>query len=260
MPPYSKENAHNRHDLQEIILEEGQYSTPTGPDLRDASTISVPNILAPIFNEDNPLSVGSLLPMGLKNRLKLLAHDNEAYFTKDETALYSMLEKNGAAPSTLDNRIRLAFWHEYDAACAGGRHMNVSNICAGLISTTYFLQKYIVHAEKAAWVLLPPVKYDVMVTESLQHGLTKMREMLDLPIHSINLKGQEVINTKVLEAKIKIVAMLDMRMKGAFVERKVNVNIQKNITDEISKINMEELEGQLLALERATAPAPSTQQ
>lgn len=210
-------------------------------------------MLAPVFDESNPLSVGSLLPIGLKTKLKQLVREQPEMFEKSEQELDKLLVERGAQPTPLDNRLRLAFWHEYDASCLAGRHMNLSNICAGLMSLTYFSTKYLNHAEKAAWMLLPPVKYDVLVTESLHHGLNKLRDLLDISIYN---PKTGMPDPRLIDCKIKIVAMLDMRMKGAFVEKRLNVNIQKNINEELTKINMEDLEEQIRKLEgQSSEPA-----
>jgi len=215
----------------------------------EISGVSVPEVMAPLFDEDNPLSVGSIMPTNLKNRIKLVVHDNPELFLLDETGLYEALTKRDACPTATDNRLRLSFWGEYESACTTGRHMNISNVCAGTISTSYFVQRYVTTPEKLAWLLMPPVKYDVLVTEALSHGLMRLREMLDMPIHETDKHGNIKISPKLLEMKLKIVAMLDMRMKGAFVERKINVNVQRSVKEEVNRINMEELDAQLEKLE-----------
>lgn len=187
-----------------------------------------PSVLAPSAAQEsstldlsNPRSVVNLVPERVSRAIQDAASTNPEIFNIDEKDLYKLLKDSNHQPSPTDNRLRLKFWMEYERVQERSeKQMNISNVTAGVCSRELFYDRYLANPHKVAWLLTPPTGYAVKAEEALEFGIEQLRDILDLP-HVVGGR----VDTKLGELKAKIVAMLDIRVKGAIVQRSMNLNV-----------------------------------
>lgn len=182
-----------------------------------------------LWDTANPASVVNLLSPGASDKIKNCAIVKPDLFNiQDEHTLYQHLSKIKAKPTPTDNRLRLAFWLEYDRVCNGFKdRIEMVNVYAGVCTHAYFENKYLKIPEKVAWLLTPPASYEVVLEEALQFGIEQLRETLSLP----HLKDNGEIDVKMIELKAKIFAMLDMRKHGMYTQKIKQESLNINVTD-----------------------------
>lgn len=194
------------------------------PDSTNPGLVPEPT-LADIWNTDNPRSVINIIPNALRQKFEEAFKARPQYFGLDEKTLWKMLRVEGLGLSPTDNRIRMKFWHEYDLAQHNDKNMNISMVLAGVCSRPYFEAYYALQPSKVAWLLTPPAGYAAVAEEALAFGMEQLRDMLELD--HIDEHGKPMV--KLMELKAKIVAMLDMRVRGALVQKIEQKTIGLNI-------------------------------
>lgn len=168
------------------------------------------------FDETNPYSLVNMLPP------QCVAMMAEKY-CKFLLGLSLTKRKNKIKPDTQLNRLRVAFWREYDDACANRRKVEFKNIYGGTCSQEYFYT-VIEDIESFVWLITPTPNYQLQIEEALHFGIERMREILEMPLYERketkrkDNKGyvvKELPNVKLAALMVKIVEMLDARVKGA---------------------------------------------
>lgn len=199
---------------------------------------------AVVFDLDNERSVLRLVTTALREAILNLP---EEYRNKSEREFY--LEYR---PGAMENRLRLSFWREYEAAQETMTGINVIKIYAGLCTKEYFYQKAIKNPVILGWMLIPPTGYAVLIEEALGFGVQRLREIMELPL--FNSKGE--VNVKLCDTIIRATAMLDMRIRGAYVQksevRQLNFNMHadaKDMDKAVLASNMDEIEKRIKFLE-----------
>jgi hypothetical protein len=203
-----------------------------------------------IWKRDDERSLINILPTVVSNKLIEGSKGRPDLFGLDERTLFKTLRTEKKVPTPTDNRLRLAFWMEYDRAQASNKRMEILPIVAGICMPHYFYNEYLQRPEKVAWLVCPPASYEVVMEEGLQFGIEQLRDILEQPHVSLNSKNQEVVNVKLAELKAKIVAMLDVRVKGAPLQRiqqtSMNVNVsEKQISAAMTELTMDQIEKKL---------------
>lgn len=215
-------------------------------DLRDADSTARP---VDLWERSEPRAMINLVPPALQQAFMTAAMGASDLFCGDERTLLKKLRESERTPTPTDNRLRLAFWMEYDRAQSLMKNMRVDNIFAGICTRNYFYGNYLANPAKVAWLLMPPTSYVVKMEETLDFGLDQLRDILEIP-HGTS-------NVKLMELKAKIVAMVDLRVKGAVPlkidQRNMNINVATT-AEQVSKIamggTMAELDVRLKELER----------
>lgn len=199
---------------------------------------------AVVFDLDNERSVLRLVSDAIREAILKLP---EKYQNKSEREFY--LEHR---PGAMENRLRLSFWREYEAAQETVMPMNIVKIYAGLCTKEYFYQKVLKNPVILGWMLIPPTDYAVLIEESLGFGVQRLREIMELPL--TNSKGE--VNVRLCDTIIRATAMLDMRIRGAYVQksevRQLNFNMHaeaKDMEKAITASSMEEIEKRIKFLE-----------
>ena len=174
-------------------------------------------------------------------------------FGIDERALYQKLRLSNRLPSPTDNRLRLAFWVEYDRAQALAESMKMQNIFAGIATSGLFYNQYIRSPSRVAWLLTPPVSYVVKTAEALDFGLDRLRDILER--EPVDAKGK--FDVRLAELQAKITWMLEQRVKGAVVtkieQKTFGLNVHtsdKAVAQMAMGDTMESLEKRLKDLEK----------
>ena len=223
---------------------------PTALSIRNAAGEEIP---LEIWDINNPASVINLLPPSVRALLTNAKEKVPHLLDMDERVLWKELRSQDKSPSVSDSRLRMKFWNEYERAAALGERMNLPNIYLGVCSPDYFQNRYILMPEKVAWMLCPPASYVVKMEEALAYGVEQLRDILELPL--VDAKGRP--DMKLAELKAKIVAMLDIRVKGAIVQKVENKTTSLNIntTDkQVAKAmlfnSMEDIERRMKELDK----------
>lgn len=177
-----------------------------------------------LLDKSDPRAVVNLVPEDLRQHIEDMAFENPEYFNQDERslrALFKEANKNGklthreAEIGATENRIRVAFWTEYNRAQDSGGRMNLANVCAGICTKAYFYNEITKRKTKLAWVLTPPTSYTSAMEEALIYGVEKIRDILDIELK--DSKGN--VNVKAAEVLLKTIQFLDQRVKGAIVQK-----------------------------------------
>jgi len=174
-----------------------------------------------LFNRADERAIINLVPPQVQSAMLDSAKRRPDLFNLDEKSLYKTLKQEECTPTPTDNRLRLAFWMEYDRAQTTVKDMVMTNVVSGVCTRDYFYGNYLKHPEKISWLLCPIVSYEVKMREALDFGIDRLRDILELPY--IDEKGR--INTKILDLQAKIISMLDQRVKGSVLQKNMNLNV-----------------------------------
>lgn len=152
-------------------------------------------------------------------------------------------------------RIRMSFWHEYETAVVRGANMRMSQIIGGVCTETYFRAKVLTDNKKMAFILCPPTDYVVQVKEALSAGMENLRKIVSAKV----VDDDGYLMPKAADMVIKAVQMLDLRIKGAIVQRidQRSVNLNMNQNSQNNQIPMprtvEEIRAQLAEVKKQLA-------
>lgn len=202
-----------------------------------------------IWAQDDSRSVVRLAPDSIQR--KMLEIPDE-YKNLDEPGLRKLIQ-----PTATDNQLRISFWLEYDRVQREfAPKMEMIAILRGIISEDYFYSRYVKDPKRLAWVLIPPKSYTVKLTEMLELGLERMRDIL-----AMDPKESGKLNTKLLELQVKVAQAMDMRLNGAIAQKleienkNTNLNYQlrgtaQELSNLIESANMEEIDKKLESLRK----------
>lgn len=205
-----------------------------------------------IWDARNPRALINIVPDSIKEAMDKHLFEHEELFNHDEHTLARKLRSLEETVTATDNRIRLRFWMEYDyAQTYHCNNIDISRVVAGICSREFFYKRYLKSPYKVAWLLTPPTTYIVKANEALEYGLEQLRELLEADPKN----GGNKIDTKLGELKLKIVAMLEARVKGAVVQKSMSVHAvtadmktAQAVAQVMTGPTMEELESRLKRL------------
>lgn len=194
-------------------------------------------------------SVYSLVTPIVREWMDQHIHEHPELFHQNEkTLMESIRGMKGTKPHGIgvtENRIRVAFWMEFDRATATGTNMNMARVYSGICTGEHFHGLVIRKPEKLAWILTPLTSYTIAMEEALVSGIEKLREVFEFPLY--NKRGEP--DVRVGELILKAVAQLDLRVKGAIIQKiqtqSLNVHAHVNKpTESMSDLDkrLEELE------------------
>lgn len=164
-------------------------------------------------------------------------------------------------PTQVHQLLRQGFWDEYDRC---QRHkipmMDTYRIIHGVCSLGYFNNRFLAEPLNMAWLIVAPTDYLKSMKELLQMGAAQFREILTMS----NRNGDGSPNTKLMDVKFKIIQHVDMRVKGAIIQRIDQRNINVNLDGEtkagrdaaaeiarpVGELSMSEVDAKLKALEQ----------
>jgi hypothetical protein len=178
------------------------------------------------------------------------------YLELDERGLKQLVFGDpDAVPAQTHERLRISLWDEYDRAVRHREKMiDISRAIHGTCTMGFFVNKFIADPTNVAYIIQPPTDYTKSIKEMVQMGMTQLREVMAMP--NVNKKGEP--NTKLIEAKTKIFQHLEMRLKGAIIQRidqrNINVNFDGEgpapFKDASDPLTMDEVDAKLKALEQ----------
>lgn len=170
----------------------------------------------PPYDLDDPRSLYNIVPAWLRDNIDSIT--NEHFFEKED-----VLRRISGADARL-NRIRMAFWQEYDEAQHLMRNMDILNVSRGVGVSLAFLKHIFSQQTKLAFVLCAPTTYDVFLDEACNRGLSRLSEIIDIPLYD----GEGKPDHKSMELVLKAVAFIDMRKNGGIVQKSMNVHAFTN--------------------------------
>jgi len=157
-----------------------------------------------IYDESNPDSVMGLL--GKKNEFIR----REAKNLPEELRHRDPFEfRKEVDPSPTINKIRIAFWTEYDRTLHSKKKMQLYPILKGICSVTTF-KKIISDPVSLAWILTPVQSYDTAMDDLMETCLYKMRQAID-KLH--------MTESKDIQAIMKVYEAFDKRKHGEYTQR-----------------------------------------
>jgi hypothetical protein len=205
------------------------------------------------WNRAEPRAMINIVPATVADRLLQASGLHPDLFGRAERDLYQDLKSAGAQPNATDNRLRLRFWEEYERAQGKQERMRVDEIVDGVCSRAYFYGRYLTNPYKVAWLATPPASYEVIAKEALAFGYEQMRDILEMS----NTLPSGKPDVKLMELKAKIVAMLDVRVKGAIIQKVEQKNMNLNVSTSDKKVaklalgeSMAEMEKRIKELEK----------
>lgn len=191
-------------------------------------------------------TIVSMLPEVLKEKVEKVP---ARFWGLDASHLKLAIEEDKHHQlTTADQRLRLSLWMEFDRAVMENRMLSIKNIYDGVCSKQYFYAHVIDSAPKLAFLFTPPVEYTKAMEECLMFGVERIREILSLPLR--NKKGQ--LDIRLMQVIVKSVQMLDLRVKGAVIQKIESRNLTANVNLDASDKHpqtMEEIEAALADLE-----------
>lgn len=170
------------------------------------------------FDRSDPRSLYNIVPMWMRDAIDRI---------DPRILLYGdvRLREISNADSKL-NRIRLAFWSEYEEAQAMVKNIDFWQITRKTGITATFAKSMITQSQYTlAYVLNQPVEYSQFLEEALNAGLGRLREILDAPIVDADT-GK--IDPRMAELMLKATAFIDLRVNGGITEKRVNMNLNQN--------------------------------
>lgn len=189
-----------------------------------------------ITNPDNPSSLVSKAPPRIKSIVLrvagLIASNNQ----KQEFTLNQQTQ-----PTERDMRLRLNFWDEYNYATACNLPMRMSAILQTTMPLEDWIGFYESNDKKMAYIFTAPKSYANAMRGILQKGLDRLEEIMSLPFYDAET-GK--VNTSVVAQVLKTFQLVDLRVKGAIVQ-KLQVD-QRTVNVDVSQERMEQMQLQQL--------------
>lgn len=209
------------------------------------------------YDLKNPRSMVRLLPTFIVERVKYLP---SRFLEMTEAELQeACFEAN--RPSDDARLLRIAFWEEYDRCQRyEEKQIDVSRVTQGICSVSYFANRFVTDYRLLAWMLRPPALYLNQLKDIHELSLRQLLAVIQLPIER-DEKGK--VDTKLIDLQQRIFQHVDMRIKGAIIQKidqrnlSVNVDVDGNSPEgkkileqsRTQHLSMSEVESKIKALE-----------
>lgn len=198
-----------------------------------------------IINDCDEFAVLKLVNAYIQEKIKVISDDIW------ELSL-GELKKKGKV-DLVDEKLRVAFWTDYERACRNGDQINIHSVARGVINIRSFNKVIACNPFKLAYILTPPENYTVRLEEMLNLALEEERKILELPLikKKITVKDDgtetvhESVDTSLAMVKHKIRESLQNRVHGSVAQRINQFNVNKNFNmdkkgDEVPLESMDE--------------------
>jgi hypothetical protein len=205
---------------------------------------------AKYWGVNSPNNIFEVIPEEVGNVFLTLDH---SYFKVDTEELEASI------PLTRqDQRVKLAFWLEYEKAHEAHRKMDLEEVVTGtgIPNFEFYLTKLRDDMGLLAWFSRPPVSYMLEVREAHAIGMKRLMEILQLPLTEETKYGPKV-NVGVGALILRAFERIEDRLYGPMVQKNVNVNIgadAPNADQAKVALSLEEIDKRLKELEPITRP------
>lgn len=163
-----------------------------------------------IYDPDNPDSLINIIPERVRPVLYRIKDKMPRVLFQTESELREYIQ-----PGERDERIRLAFWDEYNHSTAHGKIMSLTAFLHGVCSWETWVTAYEPNDKKMMWVFCPPVSYASAMRNILHKGTERLMEIMSLPIMDSDGKPDSKVIVNILRA----FQLVDMRVKGAVTQK-----------------------------------------
>jgi hypothetical protein len=163
-----------------------------------------------IFDESNPMSVVNMVPPMVAEAIRKIPQQC-AYVTHATEGQIKAYCK----PDERDERLRLAFWDEYNYATSVSAPMRINYVIRGLCSGEVFYNYYLSEPKKLAWVLTPPKFYSQGMKYILHLGLDRLTEIMQAKV--VDDDGK--LDVRAAATILKAFQLVDLRVKGAIMQK-----------------------------------------
>lgn len=192
----------------------------------------------------NPLSILTMVTPKMRVAIEDLDPKFANYCERDL--------RRAAKPSPEVCRLRINFWDEYNKVMdAGGGKITIYNIIRGACTEGFFYDVVMKDPKMLAYVTIPPADYQLTLRDMLTRAWDRLDEVLETPLtteKSIRCgfdnttrmpiyKTVDVVNIPLIGEIRAITQMLDLRIKGAIIQR---LQVQShNVTQSLNDIGFE---------------------
>lgn len=213
--------------------------------------------LSHLYDTNNPHALVNVIPERLVPILQRVKDKLPRMLLRTERELRTYCE-----PDERDDRVRLSFWDEYNAATAAGKRMSLQSIICGACSWEGWVTIYEPNPHKMMWIFTPPTSYVAAMRQILYRGTERLLEIMNMPM--VDKDGK--VDTKVATLVLRAWQLADMRVKGGIVQRmqveqkNLNLNMNADQSAEHARIQLQALQlEELEALERRIDKAKKDQ-
>lgn len=157
------------------------------------------------FDENNPCSLSRILPEPFVQQLQLVWNSPLGPLLKlNERDLQKELSRASKLPTTVDRRLRLQFWFEFDRALDNPWHheMDMAYVLGRLIAKEVFYRHYLTDPYKLIYMLCVPTSYQLEVESCLLTSTEKIIEAIT--DGNVFAKGTKNILPQTLDKLIKV--------------------------------------------------------
>lgn len=206
-----------------------------------------------LYDTDNPDSLINRIPQRLVPIFERVKAKLPKTLLSDEKTVRRYIE-----PDDRDDRVRLAFWDEYNASTQINKRMSLQAIISGTCSWESWITAYEPHDRRMCWIFTPPTSYVSQMRHILHRGTERLLEIINLPM--LNDDGK--VDVKVANLILRAWQLADMRVKGGVMQRvqieqkSMNLNLNADSTvdglrAQVSGMDLQELENLEQRIERA---------
>ncbi len=208
-----------------------------------------PDFEISVQDVSDPRSIINLVTLDLARAIGNIPTD---LLAMSEEMLKQEFKARDYKPSITENRLRHAFWREYNIVQATRRKtIRMGQVLAGCCHANFFRKHIMSDPHKLAWILCPPSEYMKSLEEALMFGIDQLRDILEMPLTD----PMGIVDSKLAATKLEIVRMIDMRVKGAVIQKTQNLHAtvpasQLAPPDESASESLEKINERLRDLER----------
>lgn len=201
---------------------------PTGPELRPAKGYAQEKL--PEYELSDQQHFLNMLPAFVQDAVIKLPPE---YLDMSEEELKELCfgDKTADIPAT-HYRLQMSIWDEYERCRRYGiRALDLQRVIQGICTLGYFANRFMAEPKNVAWLIHPPGDYMRQMKEILQLSMDQLRQIVLAP--NTDSKGR--FNTRLADVKFRIHQHVDMRVKGAIIQRIDQRNLSVNVTGQATE-------------------------
>lgn len=200
----------------------------------------------PIKDKSNPVSLVSICPQVLAERIRAIPEDILEMPLKDLEKAICVTED--------DEMLRVCFAQEVERARRQGKPVIQANIYEGVFTAKTF-SFYIANSFKLAYIIRPFPEYETSLENILLLGLQRMKNIMKQPL--VDQEGK--FDYRLAQIQISLFKDVSDRTRGASTQKvemnskSLSVSVTKDITHSSPIQIPDDLDRQLLELEAQTS-------
>lgn len=198
-----------------------------------------------LYDAENPDSLINRIPPRLVPVFERVRTKLPRTLLADERAI-----RRYVSPDERDERVRLAFWDEFNASTAAGKKMSLQSFISGACSWESWVTAYEPNDKRMCWIFTPPTSYAAQMRHILHRGTERLLEVMNLPMID---EETGKVDVKVANLILRAWQLADMRVKGGVMQKlqieqkSMNLNLNadsnlENLRTQVDGMDLEELE------------------